>query len=375
MMKKLLSLFVILMLFFQSGYLFVLGGEILEIDNSGIIENSPIFKESDFILERQNLGENLGDHKHGSENGSPDFFSGKNEVDEIIRPNESLTGEALSGQLSISEDNNENQSFKGETSPKLLITEVYFDGNNEWIEILNAGNEDFNGQLHLQSPEKSWDLNTSIGVGQLMIFAKNPSILSGISSQYLNINLTDTKAINLKLLFYEEEIDHFLVPESEVKKLDDKKTSFEKIKENGSFTIIPTTAARTKNMQTGYFGNPGQVFDFDDGDIEDQEPEVNNPSSGNEAKLVITETFFHTTNNWIEISNIGESAFSGELSLNGISQQGPPFSYTLQIPAQTSLVLAEKDAYFTGEFFKIITGDPYFLDWEKGLHLTLTYEN
>ena len=65
-----------------------------------------------------------------------------------------------------------------------------------------------------------------------MIFAKNASILSGITSQFLSISLTDTKAIELRLLFHEEEIDQFIVPETEVKKLDNAKTSFEKIEKN-----------------------------------------------------------------------------------------------------------------------------------------------
>ncbi len=86
-----------------------------------------------------------------------------------------------------------------------------------------------------------------------MLFAKTSTTLSGIGSQALNIALTDTKEINLKLLFNGNEVDSFIVSEDEVKKLDNKKTSFEKREENGSFTIVPTTQTRTKNMQTGYF--------------------------------------------------------------------------------------------------------------------------
>lgn len=376
-MRKLLSFFVVLMLFFQSSCLFVLGWELFEeVDSSWIIENPSIFKGSDLILEEQNLWENLWDHENWSEKWWSDFFSWNNEVDGIFNQSESLAWEVLSWQNSIRGGDNENQALEDMGSPKLLITEVYFDGKDEWIEILNRWSEDFSWWLRLQSPEKSWNFNTSIPAGELVIFAKNASILSGITSQFLNISLTDTKAIELRLLFHEEEIDQFIVPETEVKKLDNAKTSFEKIEKNWSFRIIPTTAARTKNMQTGYFWNPWRAFDFDSWETEAPEPDdPQDPSSWNEVKLVITEAFFHQTNNWIEISNISERAFSGELSLSGISQQGKLFSYALQIPAQTSLVLAEKDIYFTWEFLKIETGDPYFLDWKKGLHLTLNYWN
>lgn len=208
-----------------------------------------------------------------------------------------------------------------------------------------------------------------------MIFAKNNTTLSGIGSQALNISLTDTKAIALKLIFNGEEVDTFSVPENEVKKLNDKQTSFEKIEENWSFTIVPTTQARTRNMQAGYFWNPWRAFDFAAWEVGNQEPEATLPSSWTEAKLIITEAFFHQTNNRIEISNISEKVFSGVLSLSGISKQGKLFSYALQIPAQTSLVLAEKDAYFTWEFLKKIITDQYALNWNSWLNLILNYWN
>ncbi len=208
-----------------------------------------------------------------------------------------------------------------------------------------------------------------------MIFAKNNTTLSGIGSQALNISLTDTKAIALKLIFNGEEVDTFSVPENEVKKLNDKQTSFEKIEENWSFTIVPTTQARTRNMQAGYFWNPWRAFDFAAWEVGNQEPEATLPSSWTEAKLIITEAFFHQTNNRIEISNISEKAFSGEITLSGISKQGEIFSYSLQIPAQTSFVLAEKDAYFTWEFLKKIITDQYALNWNSWLNLILNYWN
>jgi len=35
------------------------------------------------------------------------------------------------------------------SEPELIITEVYFDGDDEWFEITNLSSQDFSGQLLL----------------------------------------------------------------------------------------------------------------------------------------------------------------------------------------------------------------------------------
>ncbi len=292
MMRKLLSLSIILMLIFQSWWSFALEWGLLELDSSWIAENSPPSEQSESALEEQLPWESLLENENWPEEWWSEFFSWKNSVGNTIESMESLAWEALSWQASLRGGNNENSSFEQETTPKLLITEVYFDGNNERIEIFNSGSEDFSWWLRIQSPEKNRDFSAHISAGQLMIFAKNNTTLSGIGSQALNISLTDTKAIALKLIFNGEEVDTFSVPENEVKKLNDKQTSFEKIEENWSFTIVPTTQARTRNMQAGYFWNPWRAFDFAAWEVGNQEPEATLPSSWTEAKLIITEAFF-----------------------------------------------------------------------------------
>lgn len=89
--------------------------------------------------------------------------------------------------------------------------------------------------------------------------------------------------------------------------------------------------------------------------------------------LIITEAFFHTKNSRIEITNMGTHNYNWEISLSGISKNEEIFQYTVDIPAQTSLVLAKNKSYFTGEILKKIIKDKYFINWKNWLDLTLTY--
>lgn len=89
--------------------------------------------------------------------------------------------------------------------------------------------------------------------------------------------------------------------------------------------------------------------------------------------LIITEAFFHKTNNWIEISNISSIPYSWTIQLDGISKDNKTYTYSLTIPAEISLILAQKDIYFTGNLLKKIVKDKYFINRKSWLNLTLSY--
>ena len=374
MMRKLLSLSVILMLIFQSWWSFALEWEDLEVDNSWAMETFPNQWES--ALEEQFPWESLLENENWPEEGWSEFFSWKNTVDNTIDLMESLDWEGVIWQASsIKRWNEENPPFEEETIPKLIITEVFPWWRSEWIEITNVGNEDFSGELTIDyGTKKPKKITETLEVGKSLIIGYDKTLLTGnlffVSTGFQLIN---NDIVDIKLKLKDEILDTFPLSKASLQERN-KKTSFEKREENWSFTIVPTTQARTRNMQVGYFWNPWRAFDFDAWEAGEQESEEEIiPPSWNEAKLIVTEAFFHKTNNWIEISNIGDANYSGIIQLNGANKDHQIFEYTLSIPAKTTLVLTEEDLYFTGEFTKIVTESPYSLDRDNGLHLILTY--
>lgn len=181
---------------------------------------------------------------------------------------------SLSGEIDIFV---ESETFTGDTSswillswinlvildpiPHLIVSEVYYDGTDERIEITNIGQGNFQGDIIL-----SWVKSTPVSL-------TNISILSGESKIYgdtlvqlswnsfvgktgLAFSMTDTSAIHIYLIISGQREDSFIVDQYRVKKYNDKKNSFEKVGE------VPTwvQSDRIANAQSGYTINPGIYF-------------------------------------------------------------------------------------------------------------------
>jgi len=116
----------------------------------------------------------------------------------------------------------------------LILSEVYYDGTDERIEITNIGDGNFQGNFTLVGV-KSTSLslaNISLISGESKIFGDNLSQVSGnrfIGKTGLSLNLIDTVAINIQLLISGQMEDNFLVDQYRVNQYNNKKTSFEKI--------------------------------------------------------------------------------------------------------------------------------------------------
>lgn len=143
--------------------------------------------------------------------------------------------------------------------PRLVLSEVYYDGTDEWIEITNIGQGTFQGTITLLGV-KSTPLivnNVLILSGESKIFGDTLSQISGtqwIGKTGLALNMTDTAAINIQVSISGQVEDTFLVDEYRVNKYNDKKTSFEKI---GN---ISTRVQNPTNNQTGYMITPGSYL-------------------------------------------------------------------------------------------------------------------
>lgn len=144
---------------------------------------------------------------------------------------------------------------------RLLISEVYFDGTDEWIEITNIGDGDFQGNVTLVGV-KSTSLalsNISLLAGESKLFGDNIIQISGsqfIAKTGLAFNILDTAPINIQLFISGYMEDNFLVDQYRVNQYNDKKTSFEKV----GWVSTRVQSDRTINAQSGYTINPGTYF-------------------------------------------------------------------------------------------------------------------
>ncbi len=143
----------------------------------------------------------------------------------------------------------------------MIISEVYYDGTDEWIEITNIGDGIFSGRITLSGAKASLVNinNVSIHPGASMIFGDNLSQISGdvlIGKTGLSLNLIDTVTINIHLIISGQIEDSFFVDKYRVNKYNDKKTSFEKV---GNL-VTPVITDRVRNAKTNHLINPGRYF-------------------------------------------------------------------------------------------------------------------
>ena len=164
--------------------------------------------------------------------------------------------------LGVPSSSEENSTLNTTTIPQpsiehknLIISEVFFKGSNEFIEIANLSGLDYQGEITLKQEGRKPQKTT------IDIPAYQTKLLARESSQWdypLGFALTDTAAINLSLSDDNGLLDRFEVDEIQVKKINKSKipTSFEKIYQNENWIILPTTAERRKNSPEWIIANP-----------------------------------------------------------------------------------------------------------------------
>ncbi len=154
-----------------------------------------------------------------------------------------------------------NSGIIPDSFPHLILSEVYYDGTDEWIEITNIGNGNFQGNFILSGVKSTLISLTDISIlsGESKIFGDILSQISWnsfIGKTGLSFSITDTAPIRIHLIVSGQSEDSFIVDERWVKKYNDKKTSFEKV--GGISTRVQS--GRVVNAQSGYVINPGVYF-------------------------------------------------------------------------------------------------------------------
>ncbi|MEI6672478.1 MAG: hypothetical protein WCL02_03875 [bacterium] len=138
------------------------------------------------------------------------------------------------------------------------MTEIYYDGTDEWIEITNIGNGNFQGNITLVGVKSTPLVLTNISFlsGESKIFGDTLAMVSGtlfIGKTGLALNIIDTEAINIQMSVSGQVQDTFTVDQIQVALYNDKKTSFEKV----YGLVLPVHAERITNALSGYTINPG----------------------------------------------------------------------------------------------------------------------
>lgn len=174
------------------------------------------------------------------------------------------------------EDDNDNNTDDGENTdnidtewdediweqlPNLFISEIFFGSKNEWIEIYNAG-WDFAGEISISwasANAKSFSISIP---NEWIIILKDSSVTTIIDESmvvYDNaaFNMTDTVAINVKLLFSGNVLDTFVVPQDIVSHTNSK-VSFQRFLDTRNIT--GTTTDFVYNMSEWYFANPWIIY-------------------------------------------------------------------------------------------------------------------
>ena len=251
--------------------------------------------------------------------------------------------------------------------PNLIISEVYYDGTDERIEISNIGISDFSGKIQISG---SISLST-----QVLLPIRQSILLIKPSADYARIDLgvprvttstfglTDTKAINLILSTSGQILDSFVADTGLVVKLDNKKTSIQKTYLSGqriiTWTIVPV------NVISPYVANPWILIQ----------------ESFSNTGVTRTQTGFDTS--WQALTWIVLSGTLSPIQITEIWDKNWQFSQFIELKAESdwsgmiffswSLL---KDSFFldgmlnSWEYLLIVASDNWWLSNQKRIENT-----
>lgn len=295
--------------------------------------------------------------------------------------------------LSTDQDFSVNQSESWEinqwNNPNLIISEVFFWSNNEWIEIYNEWS-DFSGMITIvwaSSTTKNFDVSIP---NNWIIILKDKWVKSILDESLVVendawFNMLDSAAIDVNLMFSGNDIDSFYVS-AEIVWDTSSKVSFQKFIDTKNIT--GTTVDFISNMSGWYFANPWMVYTQPTNSDPIVDSWTNNPDIENPIdtwnnlswdidtwiniipNLKITEIYFDGNDNWFEISNIWWQDFSWELTLNWNLN----FTISTEIPVWISKVFANNTDMFSWVNVEIIPDIIKFVNEEINRKLIWSWQ-
>lgn len=234
-------------------------------DTSGQIENPVSTWDINLLLSADNPLDlqsfSTDDTNSGTQNSD---FSGNN----ILSWNTNLTWDStfsgdsiLSWDANLSWSSNSGDSINSwilTTLPNLIISEVFFRWTDEWIEITNLSS-DFSWNISL-----SWVKTSNLQISNISISSwarvlfwdtfTNIIDRSYIARENLAFSISDSKAMNIKLIYSGSILDTFTADTSTVDGISDY-SSLEKTPPTN--LISKTTSDRKYNVTSSRIANPG----------------------------------------------------------------------------------------------------------------------
>jgi len=151
-------------------------------------------------------------------------------------------------------------------SYNLKITEVFYDGSDEWIEIFNLWDSSFSGSLIL-----SWAKTANINLNNILISSswfilvwdewQNILDKTYFYSWY-SLSISDTKEISIDLLEHWQLLDNFSVSSNLVLQYNNYNTSFEKILSWFSLLLTAVNLDRVYNFSSPWQANPWKIYSY-----------------------------------------------------------------------------------------------------------------
>lgn len=156
----------------------------------------------------------------------------------------------------------ETGNFIPPTPPSLLISEIFFDGSDERLELTNMGSADFSGAIQLTGIWINVSLSVAINSWWSVVIGRTGRTFSyildtSVIAYFASMGFTDTKMISVNLLRSGQFLDSFFADTGIVTHYNDKLTSLEKVWLGWTHIVTWTTLDRQLNVSSAYLANPG----------------------------------------------------------------------------------------------------------------------
>ncbi len=230
----------------------------------------------------------------------------------------------------------------------LVISEIYFEWSDEWIEIYNNSNNNFSWNFSISWVKNNIvNINTKINWNDFILLWDNLNNIidkTKIIKTWLNLLINDNKNLDVKLLYSGFIIDELTWNKNFIENLWNSKSSIQKIKTWWIFYITWWNACNSFNLIPWFYWNPWKIYNYND-ILSGTQSSWTIQNIYSNYKLILSEVFFDGFYEWVEISNVWTWNFSWDLKIfwawnNPILISGIVFS------GNESKIISQKDNTF-----------------------------
>lgn len=249
-----------------------------------------------------------------------------------------------------------------QTHADLVISEVYFDSTDEWIEVYNDWSESYSWSIVLSWAKASTVTipNMSISPTQAIIVWDNMSMITNsgiIARSWLSLNFPDTQAINVRIISGSDTISIFTVDTGTVAAAKLTNASIHKnLGDNNTYIAQEPYIA---NSTVGHPSNPGVVYTWF---AWVQTPE-----------LIISEVYFEWADERFEITNKGLEDFIGDITIQWLSNL--PLTMSVSISSQNSIVIADTISSFVDASKVLVPTENIVIPDDGNIEAILSYQS